>query len=140
MDTIICYTKGASQGNPGPSTIRVSIMDTNGDLIKELEQSVGNAKQDFAEYNAVMVGLQTLQALYGDSTKTLKFELRLDSELVAKQLKAESQINDPGLVPMFIEIHNMQIESFPYFSVSHIPRQENIAGNTLLKENLDGKQ
>ena len=139
METIVCHTAGASKGNPGPGAIGVLIKAANGEIVKELAQTIGNATTDFSEYYAVMVCLQTLQKLYEDKTKTMSFEVRLDSELVAHHLNAKTAINDPGLVPMFIEIHNMRVASFPKLIVTLISNEENIAVEKLLSEALDGK-
>ncbi len=139
METIICHTAGASKGNPGLSAIAVYITDERGGVIQEIAHSIGNATTAFASYNAVMVCLQTLQALYGTETKTLIFTITLDSELVAQHLNSEMPINDPGLVPMFIEIHNMRITSFPNLTITLISKQENKDVIRLLSEALDGK-
>lgn len=139
MKTIICHTAGDSKGNPGLSVIAVYITDESGGVIQEMVKSIGNATTSFACYNAVMVGLQTLQSLYGEETKTLNFDIKLDSELVANHLNSKSPINDPGLVPMFIEIHNMHVTSFPHLTFTLIPQPENKVVVQLLKETLDGK-
>lgn len=139
METIICYTAGESKGNPGQSAIAVYITNDGGEVIQEIAHSIGNATAAFASYNAVMVCLQNLQNLYEDKTKTMSFDIRLDSELVAQHLNAKTSINDPGLVPMFIEIHNMRITSFPNLTLTLISNEESMEANRLLKEALDGK-
>jgi len=85
-----------------------------------------------------LIGLQTLKQEYGKATKTMQFEIRLDSELVKKQLNAEYQIKEPGLVPMFIEIHNMRVANFPHLKLTHIPREKNKEADRLVNEALDG--
>lgn len=139
METIICYTAGESKGNPGQSAIAVYITNDGGEVIQEINHLIGNATAAFASYNAVMVCLQNLQNLYEDKTKTMSFDIRLDSELVAQHLNAKTPINDPGLVPMFIEIHNMRITSFPNLTLTLISNEESMEANRLLKEALDGK-
>lgn len=138
MEKVICYTDGGSRGNPGPSAIGVYIENESGTLIKEVAQTIGNATNNFAEYYGVMVGLQTLQALYGSNTKNMDFELRLDSELVKRQLNAEYQIKEPGLVPMFIEIHNLRVAHFPHLTLTHISETQNTQADRLVNEALDG--
>jgi ribonuclease HI len=139
MKKVIAYTDGGARGNPGPSAIGVYITDEAGDLIKEVKEAIGNATNNFAEYNAVMVGLQTLKSLYGSKTKEMQFEIRLDSELVKKQLNNEYQIKEPGLVPMFIEIHNLRVANFPHLTLTHIPREQNKEADRLVNEALDGQ-
>jgi ribonuclease HI len=75
--------------------------------------------------------------MFGAATKTMQFEIRLDSELVKKQLNAEYQIKEPGLVPMFIEIHNMRVAHFPHLTLTHIPRAQNKEADRLVNEALD---
>ena len=86
-----------------------------------------------------MLALQTLKQIYGKNSKTMQFEIRLDSELVQKQLSGIYQIKEPGLVPMFIEIHNMRVASFPHITFTHVPRAKNKEADRLVNEALDGK-
>jgi ribonuclease HI len=137
METVICNTKGEARGNPGAAAIAVLVVD--GEVITEIGRLIGNANAHFAEYYAVMVGLQTLQTLYGEQTKDMHFELRLSNVLVQRQLTAQATINEPGLVPMFIEIHNMRVESFPNLLVTQVTQEENTLVQQLLNEALDGK-
>ena len=139
METIICKVGSTSLGNPGPAAIGVSITDAQGVVISEVSQTIGNSSTDFAEYNAVMVGLQTLLSLYVEATNTMEFELRLSNETVKKQLSAESTITNPGLVPMFIEIHNMRVTSFLNLTITQMSADENKEVNKLVMEALDGE-
>ena len=137
MKKVICYTDGGSRGNPGPAAIGVYITDESGVMIEEMAETIGNSTNNFAEYQAVLVGLQTVKALLGDASVTTDVEIRLDSELVKKQLNAEYQIKEPGFVPLFIEIHNMRVASFPKLTFTHIPREENTEADRLVNEALD---
>lgn len=137
MKKIIAYTDGGARGNPGPAAIGVYITDESGEMVKEVKQFIGNSTNNFAEYNGVLVAFQTLKALYGSKTKEMQFEIRLDSELVKKQLNSEYQIKEPGLVPMFIEIHNMRVASFPNLVLTHVPREKNKEADRLVNEALD---
>lgn len=137
MEKIIAYTDGGSRGNPGPAGIGIQIQDESGKVLSEVAQFLGNATNNFAEYTAVMVALQTLKAQFGKNTKDMQFEIRLDSELVKKQLNSEYQIKEPGLVPFFIEIHNMRVASFPNLMFTHIPREKNKEADRLANEAMD---
>jgi ribonuclease HI len=139
METIICCTASEARGNPGPAAIGVYITDVKGEHISEVSKSIGNASSNFAEYYAAMVGLQTLQSLYEEDTTKMIFELRLSNELVKKQLNSESVINDPGLVPMFIEVHNMWVVSFPQLTITLVTPAQNSEVVTLVTQVLDGK-
>jgi ribonuclease HI len=136
MEKVICYTKGEARGNPGPAGIGVYIVDKAGVVQKEVSQTIGNSTADFAEYYAVMTCLQTLQTLYGEQSTTMQFELRLENEVVQQQLNNELPITHPGLVPMFIEIHNMRVTSFPNLSCTRIKETENTHATRLVHEAL----
>ncbi len=138
METVIAFTDGVARGNLGPSGVGVYVTK-DGQMVKEVKQAIGNATNNFAEYYAVMLALQTLKQIYGESTTTTQFEIRLTSELVKKQLSGEYQIKEPGLVPMFIEIHNLQVTNFPNIFFTNIPREKNIVADRLANEAMDGK-
>ncbi len=139
MEKIIAYTGGGALGNPGPAGASVYIVDGEGGVVKEVKEFLGNGKANFAEYYGVMLALQTLVQLYGPKTTTMDFEIRLASELVKKQLNNESSIKEPGLVPMFIEIHNMRIDSFPKLTFTLIEQAKNKEATRLVNEVLEGK-
>lgn len=140
MNTIICYVGGSSRGNPGPAAVGVYITDADGEMQSESAQTIGNAKNNFAEYYAVMFGLQTLVTMLGEDSKTKTIELRLDSELVKKQLNSEQPINEPGLVPLFIEIHNLRVANFPQLTFTQISSDKNNEVYRLVNEALDSRQ
>lgn len=137
MEKIICYTDGGSRGNPGPAAIGVYITDEAGTVVKEVKETIGNSTNNFAEYHGVYRGLQTLKELYGKKTKDMEFEIRMDSELVKKQLNHEYQIKEPGLVPLFIEIHNLRVANFPHLTLTHVKRELNKEADRLVNEALD---
>lgn len=137
MEKIIAYTDGGARGNPGKAGIGIHIVDASGTTIKEVSQFIGNSTNNFAEYHAVLVALQTLKALFGKKSKEMAFEIRLDSELVKKQLNAEYQIKEPALVPFFIEIHNLRVSHFPNLTLTHIPRAQNKEADRLANEAMD---
>ncbi len=140
MKKVICYTDGGARGNPGPAAIGIYITDVSGGVLREVGQTIGNSTNNFAEYQAVMVGLETLKQVLGKDTKTTEVEIRLDSELVKKQLNHEYQIKEPGLVPLFIAIHNLRVSSFPKLILTHVPRAQNKEADRLVNEALDGKR
>lgn len=140
MQKIIGYTDGGSRGNPGPAAIGIQIVDENGKVLKEVSECLGNATNNFAEYQAVAVALETLKKMFGPKTNDMHVELRMDSELVKKQLNYEYQIKDPGLVPLFIGIHNLRVSSFPHIQFTHVRREKNKEADRLVNEALDSQK
>lgn len=140
MQELIVYTDGGARGNPGPAGIGVyahTPEDTT--PVLEYKAAIGNGTNNYAEYAAVAAALEELKKKYGKRTKEMQVDLRLDSELVKKQLNAEYQIKEPGLVPLFIEIHNLRVAHFPHLTLTHVPRKENKEADRLVNEALDGK-
>jgi ribonuclease HI len=137
MEKIYIYTDGASRGNPGPAAIGVYITDAKDTMIQEAAQTIGNATDSFAEYQAVLCGLQTVEEKYGEKAKEIEFELCLSSELAKKQLNSEAQMKDASLVPHFIEIHNLRVSAVPNLLLTHVPREKNNAADQLVNEALD---
>lgn len=137
MEKVIAYTDGGARGNPGPAGIGVQIQDSDGKVLKEVSKFLGNATNNFAEYNGVLEALQVLKAMFGKTTREMDVEIRMDSELVKKQLNGEYQIKEPGLVPYFIEIHNLRVSYFPNLTLTYIPREKNKEADRLSNEAMD---
>ena len=137
MSDYTIYTDGGARGNPGPAAIGVYAVDANGEVVLEHAEAIGNSTNNIAEYAAVATGLQLLKQKVGKAIKEKTVELKLDSELVKKQLNGEYQIKDAGLVPYFIEIHNLRVAHFPKLTLTHVPRAQNKEADRLVNEALD---
>lgn len=137
METITIFARGAAKGHPGPAAIGVQIVDGNGVVLKEVSESVGNGDDNFALYYSVLRGLQVLQEMYGADTAHMQIVLKMDSKLVTKQLNHEEPVTEPGLVPLFMEIHNLRVANFPQLTLTHVPRKDNTAADRLVHEALD---
>lgn len=138
-DRIVCYTDGGARGNPGPAGAGAVLAKADGAVIAELSQFLGNATNNFAEYAAVLLALKELKRRFGSKTKTLHIDMRMDSQLIQRQLAGEYQIKEPGLVPQFIEIHNMRVKDFPYITFTHVPREKNKDADRLANDAMDRK-
>lgn len=137
MNTITIFANGGSRGNPGPAAVGARILDAKGSILKEISETIGNATNNYAEYFAVIRGLQASKEHFGDKTKKLHFEIKLDSELVKKQLNSEYQIKDISLIGHFIEIHNLRVSSFPNLSFIQVTPEQNKEADRLVNEALD---
>ena len=103
MNKVFCFTGGVSRGNPGPAAIGVSVTDASGVMIGEMARMIGNSTSSFADYQAVMAGLQLLVELLGTDSRATDIIISLENDEVKKQLNAEVPITEPGFVPLFIE-------------------------------------
>ena len=138
MKIITLYTDGGARGNPGPAGAGAVILDENGTLLKEVSKFLGRQTNNFAEYEAVILGLEALKKLFdAKKLKDIRVEVKLDSELVARQLSNVYQIKEPTLFPQFIKVHNMRISTFPHISFTHIRREKNKDADLLSNKAMD---
>jgi hypothetical protein len=137
MDTITIFTHGASLSDPGPAAVGVQLCNEEGTVLQELSESIGNATNEYAEYFSVLRSLQLAQEMFSGETKKIKFKIHLSGELTKKQLNREVVITHPGLVPLFVEVHNMRVTSFPHLSFAYMQRESNKEANRLVNEALD---
>ncbi|HEY4497889.1 MAG TPA: ribonuclease HI family protein [Candidatus Paceibacterota bacterium] len=134
---IIIYADGGSRGNPGEAAIGFVIADEKGNAIKKHGERLGVKTNNEAEYAAVIAALKKAKALFGkEKTKTLSVEVRMDSELVVRQLTGKYKIQEERLFPLFIAMWNLQ-QDFASISFTHIPREQNKEADRLVNEALD---
>lgn len=127
---LIINADGASRGNPGPAAVGVVIRDEGGGVVKQISRSIGRATNNQAEYRAVITALEAAAELGADYVR-----VRLDSELVVKQLKGEYRVKNASLHPLFQRA--MQIlKGFNSFSIVSIPRSQNADADRLARAGL----
>src|SRR3989338_7758285 len=126
MKKIIIYTDGGSRNNPGIAGAGAVITDESGTVLKEISEFLGVRTNNWAEYEAIILGLQQLKKIFGkEKLKNISVEVRTDSELVARQLSGTYQIKEESLFPQFIKVWNMKVADFPNIVFTHIPREKN---------------
>lgn len=134
------YTDGGSRGNPGPAGVGFAIYGRDGRLIKGEGKAIGTATNNEAEYRAVVAALEKARALFGKSVlKDTEIEVRLDSELVARQLSGIYKIEEERLFPLFMKIWNLRLD-IGNITFRHIPRSENHVADRYVNEALDREQ
>jgi ribonuclease HI len=139
MQTITIYTDGGARGNPGPSGIGAVILGEDGKVLKEVSKFLGHQTNNFAEYQAVIEALEATKKLFGATKlKETHIDVRMDSELVVRQLSGLYQIKEPTLFPQFIKIHNLRVKDFPRITFTHVPREKNKLADKLANDAMDG--
>jgi ribonuclease HI len=132
----IVYTDGGSRGNPGPAGIGFVIKDGENTL-KEGVRFIGIATNNVAEYTALIDALTALKKIIPTTQrKTVSIEVRMDSELIVKQLTGIYQVKEETLHPFFIMVWNLRVQ-FPHLTFVHIPRTENARADALANEAMD---
>lgn len=137
MDYIL-YTDGGARGNPGPAGAGAYITDGTGKKILGLSKYLGETTNNVAEYEAVILGLEALKKKVPKEKRAeIKLELRLDSELIARQLTGVYQIKEPTLFPLFIKIWNIRVADFKNLTITHVRREQNKEADALANEAMD---
>ncbi|MCJ7509746.1 MAG: ribonuclease HI family protein [Dehalococcoidia bacterium] len=127
----VVYTDGASRGNPGPAAIGVVIFDDKDRECHRISEAIGRATNNEAEYRAAIAGLEAALALGARDV-----ELRMDSELVVRQLDSSYRVRNPRLKRLFARMEDLRWR-FASFRATAIPRQENALADKLANEALD---
>jgi ribonuclease HI len=139
-EKIIIYTDGGSRNNPGIAGAGAVIANGNGEILKKASKALGIMTNNEAEYEAVLLGIETAKKLLGkEKLKHMTVEVRLDSELVARQLSDEYQIKEERLFPYFIKIHNIMVSEIPNLLFVHIPREKNKEADALANMAMDSQ-
>jgi len=127
---LIIHADGASRGNPGLSAIGVVIEDEQGRVVARISKAIGITTNNRAEYLSLIAGLKEALKLGAES-----IELKMDSELVVRQLTGRYRVRNPALKPLFEQAHQLMKE-FQSSPIVHIPREQNKAADALCRQAL----
>jgi ribonuclease HI len=117
---ILIYTDGAARGNPGPAGAGAILRDAaTGETIAEIADFLGIRTNNYAEWTAVELALT--RALQLGATQV---DLRLDSELVARQITGRYRVKHPDLKPIHARVM-AQLGNLQRYTVGHVPRELN---------------
>jgi ribonuclease HI len=132
--SIIVYVDGASRGNPGPSSVGAVAYLPDGGELTSMSKAIGETTNNVAEYTAVLEGLKLAARL-----RAGEVEIRLDSELVARQLNGEYRVKDSKLQVIYRSVID-EAARFEACRYVHIPRSENARADALANAALDKKK
>jgi len=133
---LIINCDGGSRGNPGPAGIGVIFSDEKGKVIKEYAQRIGRATNNEAEYESLIFALQKAKLIFGGKKiKEMPIEVKMDSELVAKQLNGKYKILDRKIEQLFLKTWNLKID-FGDVKFTRVPREKNIEADKLVNRAL----
>jgi ribonuclease HI len=130
---LVLYTDGASRGNPGPAGAGALILDEDGATVAEKAVYLGEATNNQAEYQALLIGLDAA-AMLSPSQLTV----RMDSELIVKQLNGQYRVRHRDLVPLHGRARDL-MQRFAEIHVVHIPREENARADWLANQAIDNR-
>ncbi len=125
------FADGGSRGNPGPAAGGAVLYDETGALVREAGEFLGIATNNVAEWNGLLAGLAAALELGVDD-----LAVRLDSELVVRQLTGIYRVKHPDLQPLYARARKL-IARFRSVDIRHVPRNQNKAADALVNRLLD---
>jgi ribonuclease HI len=128
---VIVHTDGAARGNPGPAGIGAQITSTDGEVLAEIAEGLGETTNNVAEYTAAIRGLERAAEL-GATEVTL----RTDSQLLVNQLTGVYRVKTPHLQPLHRRLRSLAA-AFDRVTYEHVPRARNTEGDRLANEGVD---
>lgn len=127
--TLFC--DGGARGNPGPAGSGAVLFDAQNRLIEEKGTFLGHATNNVAEYEGLLIGLD-LAKIHAISD----LHIRLDSELIVKQIKGEYKVKHPGLKPLWEKV-KVKLTHFPKWEIQHVPRAQNKDADRMVNQMID---
>lgn len=131
--SVVIYTDGGARGNPGPAGAG-AVVYHNAQKVSEIKKYLGPRQtNNWAEYEALALALEEVKRLgLGDQ----ELEVRMDSELIVKQMKGEYRVKEPSLKPQHAAVQAL-VAHFPRVLFVHVPRTENKEADRLVNEAID---
>ena len=123
--TLVINADGASRGNPGPAAIGATIKDEDGRLLASVSERIGRTTNNQAEYRALIAALEKAISL-----EARRVDIRLDSELVVRQVEGRYKVKKATLRPLYLRVGELlgQLEGF---TLTHVPREQNAEADRL---------
>ncbi len=125
------FADGGSRGNPGPAAGAAVLIDPSGELLEEIGAYLGIATNNVAEWTALVLGLEA-----ASKRGIQRLAVRLDSELVVKQLRGEYRVKHAGLQPFYRRAQQL-LRGFAEVEIRHVPRKQNAVADRLVNRLLD---
>jgi ribonuclease HI len=134
-DRVVVYCDGGARGNPGPAAIGAIVLDPTTDPPAELatvSERIGDATNNVAEYRALVAGLEAARP-FG----ARRISVRVDSQLVVRQLEGKYRVKQPHLRPLYEEARALLAE-YDEVDLAHVRREDNVVADALVNAALDG--
>lgn len=130
----VLFTDGASRGNPGQAGAGAVVLNHEGQEMAVRSLYLGVCTNNVAEYQALILGLQTAVAL-----GCTHLDIALDSELIVRQLQGRYKVKHQALIPLFQQVKQLltQLEAW---SIRHVPREQNKRADFLANQAIDTQE
>lgn len=129
---LIVEADGGSRGNPGLSGAGAVVMDNHGKVLREISQSLGTATNNYAEYTALILGLEAALEIDPDA----EILVRMDSKLVVEQMSGRWKIKHPDMISLGNQVQALIANRSVRFE--WVPREQNSRADYLANAAMDG--
>ena len=129
----LLFADGAARGNPGPAAFGFVLDDPSGKPREAVGRALGVATNNVAEYQALIAGLRCALDLGVDA-----IDVRMDSELVVRQMTGVYRVKNAGLKPLFEEAQRLS-RQFRAFGIAHVRRDLNARADAEANKALDAR-
>lgn len=130
MKEATLFCDGGARGNPGPAAAGAVLVHQS-KLVEERGRFLGETTNNVAEYHGLLLGLQMAR-----EQAIQNLHVRLDSELVVKQLRGEYKVKHPALKPLWEKV-KVALTHFHAWDIAHVPRAQNREADRKVNEVLD---
>jgi ribonuclease HI len=132
---LLIHTDGAARGNPGPAGLGAILRDSeSGAVVAELARFLGVRTNNYAEWTAVEDALREALRLGASHV-----DLRMDSELVARQISGRYRVKHPDLKPIHASVMAM-LGRLRGYTIGHVPRELNKDADRLSNVAIDERR
>ena len=131
-ERVVAHVDGGARGNPGPAAAACVITTPDGHVLAERARLLGATTNNVAEYQALLLGLQTARELGAREVEVIG-----DSELIARQITGVYRVKRESLRAL----HRNALEAlreFERWSIRTVPRERNAGADALVNAALDG--
>jgi ribonuclease HI len=125
------FADGGSRGNPGPAAGGAVLFAEDGTPLAEVGEYLGVATNNVAEWKALLAGLAKARELGVE-----ELAVRLDSELVVRQLTGVYRVKHADLIPLAQRAKTL-LRAFRSVDVQHVRRKDNAAADAVVNAVLD---
>jgi len=125
------FADGGSRGNPGHAASGAVLIARDGSVMREIGRYLGVQTNNVAEWTALVDGLSAAKEL-----GIASLAIRLDSELVVRQLNGQYRVKHENLRPLYARAKAL-LAHFDDVDLRHVPRSENKLADALVNRILD---
>jgi ribonuclease HI len=130
-ERVTLFADGGSRGNPGPAAGGAVLVAEDGTVLEEVAVFLGRATNNVAEWHGLLRGLEVALA-----RGVRRLAIRLDSELVVRQLTGVYRVKHPDLIPLHAKARRLLVQ-FAEVHIGHVPRARNKLADAAVNRCLD---